>query len=92
MMASFLQVILSKNKQTNWEKYVFYCSVSQMHINPIKKHDKSIKMTFCDIHINIIYWATICTLDVYLTGLYYAWNINFADGGQKWVNVGWTSK
>ena len=29
-------------------------------------------MTFCDIHINIIYWVTICTLDVYLPDNYYA--------------------
>ena len=40
---------------TNREKYVFHCSVSQIHINPKKKHEKNIKMTFCDIHINIIY-------------------------------------
>ena len=34
-MTSFLPVIVSKkNKQT--EKYVFYCSVSQSHINPEK--------------------------------------------------------
>ena len=32
-MASFLPVI---DKQTNTEKYVFYCSVSQIHINPEK--------------------------------------------------------
>ena len=55
MMASFLQVIVSKNEQANREKYVFYCSVSQIHINPKKKHKKNNKMTFCDIHINIIY-------------------------------------
>ena len=55
MMASFRQVIVSKNEQTNREKYVFYCSVSQIHINPKKKHEKPLKMTFCDIHINIIY-------------------------------------
>ena len=55
MMASFLQVIVSKKEQTNREKYVFYCSVSQIHINPKKKHEKNIKMTFCDIHINIIH-------------------------------------
>ena len=36
MMASFLQVIVSKKEQTDWEKYVFYCSVSQIHINPEK--------------------------------------------------------
>ena len=36
MMASFLQVIVSKKEQTNREKYVFYCSASQIHINPKK--------------------------------------------------------
>ena len=41
MMASFLPVIVSKKKQTNKEKYVFYCSVSQIHINP----EKNTKMT-----------------------------------------------
>ena len=41
MMASFLPVIVSKkNKQTNKEKYVFYCSVSQIHINPKKTRKK----------------------------------------------------
>ena len=40
MMASFLQVIVSKKEQTNREKYVFYCSVSQIHINPKKKTRK----------------------------------------------------
>ena len=40
MMASFLPGIVSKkNKQT--EKYVFYCSVSLIHINPEKKHEKT---------------------------------------------------
>ena len=34
MMASFLQVIVSKKEQTNRKKYVFYCSVSQIYINP----------------------------------------------------------
>ena len=29
-------------------------------------------MTFCDINNNIIYWATIFTLDVYLPDHYYA--------------------
>ena len=71
MMASFLQVIVGKKKQTNREKYVFYCSVSQIHINP-KKTRKNIKITFCDIHIKLIYGATICTLDVYLPDHYYA--------------------
>ena len=40
MMASFLQVIVSKKERTNREKYVFYCSVSQIHINPKKKTPK----------------------------------------------------
>ena len=34
MMASFLQVIVRKKEQTNREKYVSYCSVSQIHLNP----------------------------------------------------------
>ena len=37
-MASFLPVIVSKKKKTNREKKVFYCSVSQIHINPEKKN------------------------------------------------------
>ena len=81
MMASFLQVILDQKRTNKPRKYVFYCSVSQIHINPEENTKKPIKMTFCDIHINIIYWATICTLDVHLPDHYYAWNINFADGG-----------
>ena len=40
MMASFLQVIVSKKEQIDREKYVFYCSVSQIHINPEKKTRK----------------------------------------------------
>ena len=28
-----------QKEQTNREKYVFYCSVSQIHINPEKTHD-----------------------------------------------------
>ena len=55
MMASFLQVIVSKKEKTYREKYVFYCSVSQVHINLKKNMKKNIKMTFSDIHINIIY-------------------------------------
>ena len=43
MMASFLQVIVSKEEQTNREKYVFYCSVSQIHINPKKNTKKTSK-------------------------------------------------
>ena len=45
MMASFLQVIDSKKEQTNREKYVFYCSVSQIHINP-KKNTKNIHVIY----------------------------------------------
>ena len=40
MMASFLQVIVSQKEQTNREKYVFYCSVSQIHINQKKIREK----------------------------------------------------
>ena len=40
MMALFLQVIVSKKEQTNLEKYVFYCSISQIHINPKKTRKK----------------------------------------------------
>ena len=38
MMASFLPVINTseQEEQTNREKYVFYCSVSQITINPEK--------------------------------------------------------
>ena len=35
-MASILPVIVKKKEQTNKEKYVFYCSVSQIHINSEK--------------------------------------------------------
>ena len=35
IMASFLQT-----EQTNREKYVFHCSVSQIHINPEKTRKK----------------------------------------------------
>ena len=48
MMASFLPVIVSKNnKQTNKNMSFIsvYCSVSQIHINPEKKHEKNTKMT-----------------------------------------------
>ena len=41
MMALFLPVISEQEEQTNREKYVFYCSVSQIHINPEKKHEKT---------------------------------------------------
>ena len=40
-MALFLPVISEQEEQTNREKYVFYCSVSQIHINPEKKHEKT---------------------------------------------------
>ena len=33
MMASILSVVVSKNNKKNREKYVFYCSVSQFHID-----------------------------------------------------------
>ena len=35
-----LLVIMSKKEQTSREKYVFYCSVSQIHINPEKNTKK----------------------------------------------------
>ena len=34
-----------QKEQTNREKYVFYCSVSQIHINPEKNTKKPIIMT-----------------------------------------------
>ena len=34
-----------QEKQTNREKYVFYCSVSQIHINPEKNTKNPIIMT-----------------------------------------------
>ena len=34
-----------QEEQTNREKYVFYCSVSQIHINPEKNTKKLIIMT-----------------------------------------------
>ena len=30
-----------QEEQTNRKKYVFYCSVSQIHINPEKTHEKT---------------------------------------------------
>ena len=47
MMASFLPVIVSKkNKQR--KKNIFYCNVSQVHINP-EKTRKNTKMTSSDV-------------------------------------------
>ena len=43
-------VIMSKKEQTNREKYVFYCSVSQIHINP-EKTQKIIKMNVWNVPI-----------------------------------------
>ena len=45
MMALSLPVIglVSKKEQTNREKYVFHCSVSQIHINPEKNTTKTSK-------------------------------------------------
>ena len=42
IMASFLSVkVIKKNKQTE-KKYVFHCSLSQIHINPEKnKNEKT---------------------------------------------------
>ena len=34
-----------QEEQTNIDKYVFYCSVSQIHINPEKTRKKPIIMT-----------------------------------------------
>ena len=44
MLALFLPVIVSKKNIKKREKYVFYCSVLQIHINPPK-------MAFCDVPI-----------------------------------------
>ena len=57
MMASFLQVILEQKRTNKPRKkcLLLICSVSQIHINLKKKNEKNIKMTFCDIHIKIIY-------------------------------------
>ena len=43
IMASFLPVIVSKKEQTSRENYVFYGSVSQIHINPKKNTKKTLK-------------------------------------------------
>ena len=45
IMASFLPVNSEQEELTNREKYVFYCSVSQIHINPEKKTKNPIIMT-----------------------------------------------
>ena len=37
MMASFLPVIVSKKYKQTKEKYVFYCSISQIHISKKKR-------------------------------------------------------
>ena len=50
MMASFLSESEQK-EQTNREKYVFYCSVSKIHINPEKKHEKTHYNAGMQIHI-----------------------------------------
>ena len=64
MMALFLPVIVNKkNEQTNREKYVFYCSVSQIHINSEKTHEKDIKSTFCEvpnISLNAQVYCCVC--------------------------------
>ena len=58
MMASFLPVAVlilgnsEQKEQTNKEKYVFYCSVSQIHINP-EKTQKNTKMTSSDVPTNV---------------------------------------
>ena len=43
MTALFIPVSTNseQKEQTNKEKYVFYCSVWQIHINPDKKHEKN---------------------------------------------------
>ena len=51
MMASFLPVSVRKKPR---EKYAFYCSVSQIHINPEKNTKYPIQMTFCDVP-NVVY-------------------------------------
>ena len=41
----FISTSNSEQEQTNGEKYVFYCSVSQIHINPEKTRKNPIIMT-----------------------------------------------
>ena len=48
MMASFLLSNSEQKEQTNKEKYAFYYSVSQIHINPEKKQEKNTEMIFSD--------------------------------------------
>ena len=45
MMTSLLPVISEQIEQTNKEKYVFYCSVSRIHINL----EKNTEMTFSHV-------------------------------------------
>ena len=53
MMASFLPVIVSKkNKQT------FYYSVSQIHINPEKKHEKTLHNDCLNLPIKYVRGAS----------------------------------
>ena len=48
--STILPVLCEQKEQTNREKYAFFCSFSQIHINPRKKLEKNIEMTFCDAH------------------------------------------
>ena len=41
MMALISTSNSEQKEQTNGEKNVFYCSVSQIHINPEKTHEKT---------------------------------------------------
>ena len=43
-MASFPPVIVSKKNKKKREKYVFYCSVSHIHINPEKTQKNPLYM------------------------------------------------
>ena len=64
MMALFLPASKIKN-ETKWEQYVFHCSdsVSQIHINSKKKHEKNIKKTVSDVPIcSLQSWINIQTL------------------------------
>ena len=47
-MASLTTSDSEQKEQTNKEKYAFYSSVSQIHINP-EKHEKNTKMTSSDV-------------------------------------------
>ena len=46
---SIFQDNSEQKEQRNKEKYVFYCSVSQIHINPEKNTKKPTKMTSSDV-------------------------------------------